>query len=90
MRLIGLAVVVVLSLVLAPIAGEAQKAGQAPRVGYISPGSSSDPFRQSRFEAFRQGLRELGYVEGRNVVLVPRWAEGQPARYPSSRLTWSV
>src|SRR5262245_30062394 len=82
MRLIGLAVVVVLSLVLAPIAGEAQKAGQAPRVGYISPGSSSDPFRQSRFEAFRQGLRELGYVEGRNVVLEPRWAEGQPARYP--------
>jgi len=32
-------------------------------VGYISPGSSSEPFRQRRFEAFRQGLRELGYVD---------------------------
>jgi putative ABC transport system substrate-binding protein len=66
----------------APLAAEAQSAGQVPRVGYISPGSSSDPFRQRRFEAFRQGLRELGYVEGRNVVLEPRWAEGQYARYP--------
>jgi ABC-type uncharacterized transport system substrate-binding protein len=65
-----------------PLGAEAQKLGQVPRVGYISPGSSSDPFRQRRFEAFRQGLRELGYVEGRNVVLEPRWAEGQYARYP--------
>ena len=66
----------------APLAAEAQRAGQVPRVGYISPGSSSDPFRQRRFEGFRQGLHELGYVEGRNVVLEPRWAEGQYARYP--------
>jgi putative ABC transport system substrate-binding protein len=64
-----------------PLAAGAQQPGQVPRVGYISPGSSSDPFRQRRFEAFRQGLRELGYVEGRHVVLEPRWAEGQYARY---------
>ena len=82
MRRIGLAVLFILSLVLAPLAAEAQQPGQVPRVGYISPGSSSDPFRQRRFEAFRQGLRELGYVEGRNVALEPRWAEGQYARYP--------
>src|SRR4029453_10363865 len=68
--------------VAAPVAAGAQLPGQAPRVGYISPGSSSDPFRQRRFEAFRQGLRELGYVEDRNVVLEPRWAEGQYAGYP--------
>jgi putative ABC transport system substrate-binding protein len=68
--------------VAAPLIAEAQLPGQVPRVGYISPGSSSDPFRQRRFEAFRQGLRELGYVEGRNIVLEPRWAEGQYARYP--------
>jgi ABC-type uncharacterized transport system substrate-binding protein len=67
----------------APLAAEAQQQpGQVPLVGYISPGSSSDPFRQRRFEAFRQGLRELGHVDGRNVVLEPRWAEGQYARYP--------
>jgi putative ABC transport system substrate-binding protein len=62
---------------------QGQQAGQVPRVGYISPGSSSEPFRQRRFEAFRQGLRELGYVEGRNVVLEPRWAEGDYDRYPA-------
>jgi ABC-type uncharacterized transport system substrate-binding protein len=67
----------------APVAAEAQQPGQMPRVGYISPGSSSDSFRQRRFEAFRQGLRELGYVEGRNIALEPRWAEGEYARYPA-------
>jgi putative ABC transport system substrate-binding protein len=67
----------------APLVAEAQQQpGQVPLVGYISPGSGSDPFRQRRFEAFRQGLRELGHVDGRNVVLEPRWAEGQYARYP--------
>jgi putative ABC transport system substrate-binding protein len=61
----------------------AQSSEKMPRVGYISPGSSSDPMRLRRFEAFRQGLRELGYVEGQNIVLEPRWAEGQYARYPT-------
>jgi ABC-type uncharacterized transport system substrate-binding protein len=41
------------------------------------------PMRLRRFEAFRQGLRELGYVEGQNIVLESRWAEGQYARYPA-------
>jgi len=69
-------------LLAAPLAAGAQQA-EVPRVGYISPGSSSDPMRLRRFEAFRQGLRELGYVEGQNIVLEPRWAEGQYARYPA-------
>jgi putative ABC transport system substrate-binding protein len=71
-----------LAFLAVPLAVEAQQVGQAPRVGYISPGSSSDPFRQRRFEAFRDGLRELGYIDGQNIVLEPRWAEGQYARYP--------
>jgi putative ABC transport system substrate-binding protein len=70
-------------LLAAPLAAEAQQVGKMPRVGYLSPGSSSDPVRLRRFEAFRQGLRELGYVEGQNIVLEPRWAEGQYARYPA-------
>jgi len=70
-------------LLAVPLAAEAQPAGKVPRVGYLSPGSSSDPVRLRRFEAFRQGLRELGYVEGQNIVLEPRWAEGQYARYPA-------
>ena len=84
MRLIGLAVILILALSLAPVGtAAAQPPEKVPRVGYISPGSSSDPMRLRRFEAFREGLRELGYVEGQNIVLEPRWAEGQYARYPA-------
>ena len=73
--------VLLLSAPLCPAA--AQPAAKVPRVGYISPGSSSDPARVRRFEAFRQGLRELGYVEGQTIVLEPRWAEGRYDRYPA-------
>ena len=71
------------SILAAPLTSAAQQAEQVPRVGYISPGSSSDPFRLRRYEAFRQGLLELGYVEGRNIALEPRWAKGEYDRYPA-------
>ena len=60
----------------------AQPPAKGPRVGYLSPGSSSDPARLRRFDAFRQGLRELGYVEGQNIAIESRWAEGKYERYP--------
>ena len=72
-----LATAVGLVLLAASLGSVAAQPENVPRVGYISPGSSSDPFRVGRFEAFRQGLRELGYVEGRNIALEPRWAEGK-------------
>jgi len=67
----------------APLAAAAQPPEKVPRVGYLSPGSPSEPFRQRRFEAFRQGLRELGYVEGQNIAIESRWAEGKYDRYPA-------
>jgi putative ABC transport system substrate-binding protein len=70
-------------LLAAPLAAEAERAEEVPRVGYINPGFPSDPVRIRRLEAFRQGLRELGYAEGRNIVLEPRWAEGKYDRYPA-------
>jgi putative tryptophan/tyrosine transport system substrate-binding protein len=79
-----LAPALVLLLLIAPFyTAAAQAPEKVPRVGYISPGSSSDPARLRRFEAFRQGLRELGYVEGQSIVLEPRWAEGRYDRYPA-------
>src|SRR6266852_2005724 len=70
-------------LLAAPLAAEAQPREKVPRVGYLSPGSPSEPFRRRRFEAFRQGLRELGYVEGQNIAIESRWAEGKYDRYPA-------
>jgi putative ABC transport system substrate-binding protein len=84
MRLIGLAVVLAIGLALAPLGmAAAQSPAKGPRVGYLSPGSSSDPARLRRFEAFRDGLRELGYVEGRNIAIESRWADGKYERYPA-------
>jgi len=73
-----LAPALILLLLTAPLGtAAAQPPEKVPRVGYLNPGSSSDPARQRRLEAFRQGLRELGYVEGQNIAIESRWAEGK-------------
>jgi ABC-type uncharacterized transport system substrate-binding protein len=59
---------------------DAQQPTKVPRIGYLS-GASLSAIRE-RIEAFRQGLRELGYVEGKNIVIEWRWAEGKPDRLP--------
>jgi putative ABC transport system substrate-binding protein len=80
---VGCIVPLLLSLIVAPLAVDTQPTKQVPRVGYLSIGSSTDPARLRRFEAFRQGLRERGYVEGQTIALEPRWAEGMYERYPA-------
>jgi putative ABC transport system substrate-binding protein len=81
---VGCIVTLILSLLVAPLASPAaQPPEKVPQVGYLNPGSASDPLKQRRLEAFRQGLRELGYVEGQNIAIEPRWAEGQYDRYPA-------
>jgi putative ABC transport system substrate-binding protein len=80
MRLIGLAVILAVSLTLAPVAAEAQPTEKAHRIGYLAGGSAS--FNASYVEAFRQGLRELGWVEGQNIVVEYRHAEGRFDRMP--------
>jgi ABC-type uncharacterized transport system substrate-binding protein len=70
-------VVIVLGAILAP--AEAQQTAKIHRVGFLYPGSiRSTP----AFDAFRRGLAELGYVEGQNIVIEPRSAEGQYERVP--------
>jgi putative ABC transport system substrate-binding protein len=81
MRLIGLAVVLTVSLTLASLAGEAQHTGQRPsRIGYLAANLPTGPHL---LKAFRQGLRDLGYVEGRNFVIEIRDAEGKLERFPA-------
>ena len=79
MRLVGLAAALAVSL-LAPLAVEGQQAGKVPRIGFL--GATSAFTERSRIEAFRRGLHELGYVEGENIVIEWRWAEGKFDRLP--------
>ncbi len=57
---------------------EAQQPAKVYRVGRLSGGSPDDPLSKGSFEAFRQGLHELGWIEGRNVALEPRWTGERP------------
>jgi putative tryptophan/tyrosine transport system substrate-binding protein len=64
-----------------PLAARAQQATKAYRIGFVGmPSADSLP---QRTEAFRAGLRELGYQEGRNIVIEYRWADGQYERLPA-------
>jgi ABC-type uncharacterized transport system substrate-binding protein len=67
-------------LLAAPFAVEAQQTGKVPRVGYLSVFSSSNPYPPS--EAFWQGLHDLGWVEGKNIAIERRFAEGNARRLP--------
>jgi ABC-type uncharacterized transport system substrate-binding protein len=65
----------------APLAAEAQQhSGKVVRIGFLSPVSSTTA--PHVLEAFRQGLRDLGYVEGQNTVVEYRWAEGRAEPLP--------
>src|SRR4029434_9778791 len=64
----------------APLAADGQQAGRVPRIGFLSLTSPSD--RPLLLDAFRQGLRELGWVEGQNIVIDYRYAEGRVDRLP--------
>ena len=79
MRLIRL-VVLALGVLAAPLAADAQQAGKVPRIGFLGVTSPSD--RPSHLDAFRQRLRELGWVEGQNIVIDYRYAEGRVDRLP--------
>ena len=79
MRRIGLAIVLAVCLALMPLGAEAQQVQKVYRIGVLSPLASSFGPGPS-FEAFRQMLRELGYVEERDVMLEYRWADGRPDR----------
>ena len=77
-KVVGLAICAVF-LALSFPAG-AQQAGKVPRIGILPPGPISE--RVHLWDAFRQGLRELGYVEGQNIILVFPSTEVTPERLP--------
>ena len=78
MRLIGLAVILAVGLFLAPVAAEAQQLSKVPRIGVLGP-QSLGPGPNN---AFRDGLRQFGYVEGKNIVIEWREPQASAERLP--------
>jgi putative tryptophan/tyrosine transport system substrate-binding protein len=77
---VGCLVTLTLSLLAAPLPANAQPPAKVARIGYLSNvGGADSPLA----EAFRQGLRELGYVEGHNIAMAFRTAEGHGDRLPA-------
>jgi putative ABC transport system substrate-binding protein len=68
-----------LETLVARLAGEAQPVGKVPRIGVLG---AASPEWAPHTDALRQGLRELGYVEGQNITSEWRWARGDPKRFP--------
>lgn len=74
--IIGLTVVFVLGLFASPLLADGQQAGKVYRIGYLAYEAAHGP----RDEAFRQALRELGWVEGENITIEYRWSAGKRDR----------
>jgi ABC-type uncharacterized transport system substrate-binding protein len=71
--------VITSGLLAAPLAAEAQQVGRLPRIGVLATRTAGD----ARLEGLLQGLRDLGYVEGRNLLIEYRDAEGKTERFPA-------
>ena len=76
-----LSILVVVILLAVAVIAEAQQPTKIPRIGYLAAASLSA--NAARTEAFRQGLRELGYVEGKNIFIEWRYGEGKGDRMPA-------
>src|SRR6266567_6423056 len=97
---VGCIVTLTLSMLVVPLAAEAQPPIKVARVGWLSDGIRAGA-RSHLHEAFLHGLRDLGYVEGENLIMERRDAEGQLERLPELAaqlvglqvdvmVTWSV
>jgi hypothetical protein len=84
MRRVAPAIIFILSVILAPLIAEAQQEGKVYRIGFLRFGPAAASV--GRVEALRTGLRELGYVEGKNIVIEFRYAETAPAVATGSRV----
>ncbi len=72
-----------LGVLAGPLAADAQQAGKVYRIGVLANAPPTTPEVSRNWEAFRQGLGERGWVEGQNIVIEYRWAEGRVERFPS-------
>ena len=80
LKTVRLVVRLALVLLTAPLAADAQPPAKVPRIGLLAFGPSG--LQQALVDAFRQGLRDLGYAEGQNIAIEYRFAEEQQERLP--------
>jgi putative ABC transport system substrate-binding protein len=81
LRLGVLVAILNFAVLAAPFAVHAQQASKLPRIGFL--GNSTEALEANLIGPFREGLRALGYVEGQNVLIEYRWAEGKYERFPA-------
>ncbi len=77
----GLGFIITLGILLGSLAAQAQQTGNVYRIGFL--GNSTAALEANLVGPFREGLRDLGYVEGRNVLIEYRWAEVKYDRFPA-------
>ena len=77
----GIGFIITLCILLGSLAAQAQQTGNVYRIGFL--GNSTAALEANLVGPFREGLRDLGYVEGRNVLIEYRWAEGKYDRFPA-------
>jgi len=77
----GIGFIITLGILLGSLAAKAQQTGNVYRIGFL--GNSTAALEANLVGPFREGLRDLGYVEGRNVLIEYRWAEGKYDRFPA-------
>jgi putative ABC transport system substrate-binding protein len=78
----ALLILLALGVLIAPFAAEAQAAGKVYRIGILGE-SATDPSETRLWQTFRLGLRDLGWIEGGNILIESRWNEGDSARLPA-------
>jgi putative ABC transport system substrate-binding protein len=71
-----------------PLAARAQQEGGIKRIGVLIGTGESDPAVRPRLAALKQGLSELGWVEGRNLQIEYRWASGNPKQQEIMQQSW--
>lgn len=79
--MVGLIVTLAVGLLAAPLPAEAQQAGKVYRIGILSSGTPAT--YQHLYDAFLQGMHEHGWIEGQNIAIEYRWAEGRMDRFPA-------
>src|SRR6266705_4311569 len=79
-KLVGI-VALVVTFAMCGVVAEAQQPAKIPRIGFL--GNSTPALEENLVGPFREGLRDLGYVEGKNILIEYRWAEGKYDRFPA-------